>query len=92
MIGFTGQFITKSSTTTTCTTTPSEGYGCVSQNIQYEADRSRNFFQLLDLLNDWTSLYISQRTVQIAVPYAYMALLESASVMALSLLAVLCIS
>ena len=91
MIGFTGQGKTSTATTKQCTWYAESGPYCRDVMTQKASDRSRNFYDLLDILNDWTLLYIAQRIIQVVLPYSYMALLESASAMALSLIFFICV-
>ena len=91
MIGFTGQYKTSKTKTEKCTYSVQGGVNCQIIQTEKNSDRSRNFFDLLDILNDWTLLYVAQRTIQLVLPYSYIALLEVASALAVSLVAVICV-
>lgn len=45
-------------------------------NISQDEERKKNFFELYEVMENWNLLFLSQRALQIILPYVYIGMLE----------------
>lgn len=92
MIGFTGDEGTSTSTQTNSKTTiiadndHENGTTTTTTTTTTSYEEKKNFFDLFKIWNSWTSIFISQRLVEICLPYSYLLMLEGASVLSFTLM------
>ena len=84
LIGFSGHADTETTTTQNTTYGPA-GTQTITTTIETEDDSTKNFFKLQKLLNKWSILFASQRILQVAMPYAYIMILEGCVALTFSL-------
>jgi len=65
----------------TMTTTLTASGNTVAISISQDEERKKDFFELYDVFENWNTLFMSQRMLQMLLPYAYVAMLETAVVM-----------
>ena len=49
--------------------------------ISQDEESKKNFFDLFEVMENWSLLFFSQRALQIALPYAYLIMLEASVAM-----------
>lgn len=79
MVGFTADLENELGATMTTTLTSSGDTTKV--DVSQDEERKKDFFELYDVFENWNTLFMSQRMLQMVLPYAYVALLETAVVM-----------
>lgn len=87
MIGFSGHEDTETTTTQT-TTYGAAGANTIITTVEVEDDSVKNFFKLQKLLDKWSILFGTQRVLQVAMPYAYIMILEGCVALTISLAAI----
>jgi hypothetical protein len=87
LIGFSGHSSTDTTTTQSTTYGPA-GTQTITTTIETEDDSVKNFFKLQKLLDKWSILFATQRTLQVAMPYVYIMILEGCVALTFSLAAV----
>jgi len=84
LIGFSGHADTDTTTTQSTTYGPA-GTQTITTTIETEDDSVKNFFKLQKLLDKWVILFTTQRTLQVAMPYVYILILEGCVALTFSL-------
>jgi len=87
LIGFSGHADTDT-TTTQNTSYGAGGANTIITTVTVEDDSVKNFFKLQKLFDKWSILFGTQRVLQVAMPYAYIMILEGCVALTMSLAAV----
>lgn len=77
MVGFTATLDTETSAHMTTVV----GGTTTVITISEEEERKKNWFDLYEVMENWNLLFLSQRALQIGLPYAYLGMIEASVVL-----------